>query len=204
MVNLAPTSFSPFSRRSWIYRRDNHLLGIIKMDEIRTLFAIIAVVISFFSFYFTRRFWLESNRPIVTAEIVENDSGVDMALFDLIVHNSGSRPAINIRLSAEKENIVKIFSENIALEHKNAVYDVFSDNRKIALLLNGKEARTAFFSFCNNGDLALDILQYGAKLPVSIYYEDVEGRFYTSNVILFVRGSYGFGGSVWGRPKQKI
>ena len=173
------------------------LLGITRMDEIRTTFTVIAVVVSLISLYFTRKFWLQSNRPIVSAEIVENSSGVGVALFDLVVYNSGSRPAANIRLFAEKENINQILSENITSKYRNEVCEVFSDKSKIALLLNGKEAKTAFFSFSNNGEQNADVLKYESNLPVSIYYEDIEGRSYTSNIVLFIRDSYGFGGSVW-------
>jgi hypothetical protein len=167
------------------------------MDEIRTAFSVIAVIVSSFSLYFTRRFWLQTYRPIITAEIVENSSGVGAALFDLIVHNSGSRPAINIKLCAKKENIEKILSKNATLENKDRVIEVFAPSNKIALLLNGKEAKTAFFSFCNISDHNLDILEYESELPICIYYEDIESRKYKSKITLFIRGVNGFSGSIW-------
>ncbi|EDN70159.1 hypothetical protein BGP_2240 [Beggiatoa sp. PS] len=167
------------------------------MEELRTIFSIIAIIISFGSIYYTRHFWLQSNRPIITAEIVENSSGVGIALFDLVISNSGNRPAINIMIQAEKADIEKIFSKNITETYKKAIYDIFSEKSKIALLSNGKETKTGFFSFSNTEKSDADILKYEEELPIKITYSDIEGRKFVSKINILTRASRGFGGGIW-------
>ncbi len=166
--------------------------------ELRTIFSFLAICISFFSFYSTRRFWFLTNRPIVTAEIVEKFSGVGTAAFDLVVYNSGNRPAVNIKLYSEKQDIENILSKNITQKDKEEVFDVFSTKNKIALLLNNKNAKTAFFSFSEKAHSDSDILIYEAELPIVISYSDIDGNEYSTSISLYIRESEGFGGSVWG------
>jgi hypothetical protein len=70
------------------------------MEEIRTSLAAFAVAVSLASLYLSRRLWLQSNRPIVTAAIVDYASGNMGAVFNLVVSNTGNRPATNVRLNA--------------------------------------------------------------------------------------------------------
>jgi hypothetical protein len=166
--------------------------------EIQTFLSVAAILISIFSLRSTRQFWFLTHRPIVTAEVIVNFDGVGMAAFDLVLYNSGNRPAVNITLYAEKQDVERILSANITQENKQEVLDVFSALNKIALLLNGKDAKTAFFSFSEKANTDADFLEYEAALPIVISYSDIEGKEYASNVCLFIRGSEGFGGSLWG------
>ncbi|MFC4523836.1 MULTISPECIES: hypothetical protein [Cupriavidus] len=67
-----------------------------------------ALFVSLLALAFTRRSWLETNRPIITAEIVKHDGGNEAMAFNLVVHNVGNRPATDIRLSARPEAISEI------------------------------------------------------------------------------------------------
>ncbi len=166
------------------------------MIEISTLIsAIVALITTFLTLYFTRRFWLLTHRPIITAEIVESASGVGVAVFDLAIYNSGNRPAININISAENKDLEKIFTENASESGKETTREVFSPSNKIALLLNGKNTKTHFGAFSNIGCNA-DILIYEAELPIHITYKDIEGRDYNENMVLYIRAAEGFGGAV--------
>ena len=167
--------------------------------ELRNLFSIVAVAISVATYISTRKFWFLTYRPIVTAEIIVNSSGIGMATFDLVVYNSGNRPAVNIKLYAERTDIENILSTNITQEKKKEVIGVFSSCNKIALLLNDKDAKTAFFSFSNQVGSDADWLQYERELPIVISYSDISGKEYSSNIILHIRGAEGFGGSVWAK-----
>lgn len=87
--------------------------------EISTGFALIALVISFWSIYTAKRLWFLEHRPIISAEIVINTSGVGIALLDLVVYNSGNRPATQIHLEAEQEHIEQIISLAACRERTN-------------------------------------------------------------------------------------
>ena len=165
------------------------------MIEYTTIISAVAAITSLVSLYFTRRFWLLTHRPIVTAEIVENTSGVGIVVFDLVVYNSGNRPAVNIKLCAESKDIEKIFSEKASRSDKEFIHEVFSASNKIALLLNGKEPNTAFGAYSENRCNG-DILKYQAELPIQIYYQDIDGRKYCENIVLYTRPAEGFGGAV--------
>ena len=167
------------------------------MIDLSTACQIITAIAAFWSVYSTRRFWLENNRPIVTAEIVVCASGVGAACFNLVVFNSGNRPAVNIRFEAEKEDIEKIISEGATEDDRDRIHNVFSENSKIPLLLNGGKVSTGFFSFSDRKGSQEDKLKYEGELFVKINYSDMEGEKYISEIFLRVRGSQGFGGSVW-------
>jgi hypothetical protein len=84
------------------------------IDELKTISTIVSItspIISILSLYFTSRFWFATNRPIVCAKIATYSSGDLMEHYNLIIHNSGNRPATNIRLYADKNDI-----ENIILK----------------------------------------------------------------------------------------
>jgi len=167
------------------------------MIDLSTACSVIAIIVAFWSVYYSRYFWIEDNRPIVTAEIVECASGVGVACFNLVVYNSGSRPAVDIRLEAEKEDVEKILSEGATEHDRTQIHNIFSGNPKIQLLLNGKDTLTAFSSFSNQKGSQADNLKYEGELSVKIKYSGIDGKKYISKVPLRVRGSKGFGGSVW-------
>ena len=164
--------------------------------EITTGVAIVALLISFWSIYTTRRLWSLENRPIITAEIQVDSSGVGIALLNLVVHNSGNRPATNIYFKAEPENIKKIISKNATKPNLAELNYIFSKDASIALLLGGQSTKTAFFSFSSKSDES-DILIGESSLPIKIYYTDIKENSYTSNLLLSIKDKEGFGGSVW-------
>lgn len=158
--------------------------------------SIIALLLSFLSIYTTVKLWFLENRPIVTAEITEESSGVGTALLNLTIYNSGNRPATNIYFEAEKENINKIISQSAKKEHIKEIDFIFSKSAIIPLLLNGDQTKTAFFSFSNNQKDA-DILLCNSSLPIKVYYSDNTGKKYTSSITILIKDKKGFGGSVW-------
>ena len=171
------------------------------MIELETAFSVIAILISFWSVYYTKRFWLESNRPIVSAVIELQIRGIGLASWNLVIYNSGNRPATNIRLEAKKEDIDAIISTGADESHKVAIYKIFSPDTYIALLLESKSAKTAFFSFSNEAGSPEDIVKYEGKLPIRIKYSDIEKRQYVSSITLYIRDNDGFGGGVWQSAK---
>ena len=68
----------------------------------------IAVLVSLLAYMFTRRSWYETYRPIVTARIETHDSGNVATAFNIVVYNTGNRPATYIRLHTNQKQLEKI------------------------------------------------------------------------------------------------
>ena len=77
----------------------------ITIEEIQTAITICAFLLSALALIFTRRTWFESNRPIVTAEIVTHSAGNVSITYNLVVHNTGTRPATDIKLLANSSDV---------------------------------------------------------------------------------------------------
>lgn len=164
--------------------------------EMGTGIAAVALLVSFWSMYTTKRLWFLEHRPIVTAEVIVESSGVGIALLNLVIYNSGTRPATTIFLEAEQDDIIKMLSKGVEKKHREEIYYIFSKNAIIPLLLDSQSTKTAFFSFsCDSSNQ--DILLCNSSLPISIHYSDIKGKKYTSNMIISIKDKVGFGGSVW-------
>lgn len=166
------------------------------MEEIKTFLTAFAVVISFVSLYFARRSWMQSNRPIVTAVIVEHASGNMGAVFNLMISNTGNRPATNVRLIAESEDIDKLIAPSADEGKRKSIHECFEAESTIPLLKNGEELTTAFGSISLPGSKD-QCLNYGAEIMIEITHNDLEGKNYKSVIPLKVHAREGFGGSVW-------
>lgn len=166
------------------------------MEEIKTFLTAFAVAISLASLYFARRSWMQSNRPIVTAVIVEHASGNMGAVFNLMVSNTGNRPATSVRLIAKPEDIDKLIAPSAEEEKRKYIHYCFDAESTIPVLKNGEELTTAFGSISHPGSKD-QCLNYGAEITIEITYNNLEGRNYRSIVPLRVHAREGFGGSVW-------
>lgn len=165
-------------------------------DEIRTAISVAAFVVSLASVYFSRRSWLQSNRPIVTTFIAEHHTGDVANIFKLVVSNTGNRPATNIRLRASAKDLSSLVKPTARLERKDNINQCFSDSATIPILRNGEELSTAFGAFTPNG-VDDEWLNYGAQIQIKIEYSDLDGRNYKSALPLKIYAREGFGGSTW-------
>jgi len=89
--------------------------------DISTGISSIALLLSAFAIYVTRQNWKETNRPIVTAAIETFTSGNIATLYNLCLHNSGNRPAVEIRIHALEKDIEKILDNSAPEFHSNSV-----------------------------------------------------------------------------------
>lgn len=169
-------------------------------DELKTALAVAALVISLVSLYFTKRNWIQSNRPIVTAFITEHHAGNMAATFNLLIANTGNRPAVRVRMHASPEAIRRLLEENAPSKHIKMIESNFLKSSEIPLLRNGEELITSFGAFTNNSHDE-PWLRYGSETEISITYQDLEGRRFESKQPLKVYAREGFGGGVWNDTK---
>jgi hypothetical protein len=165
-------------------------------EDWKLVLSVIAMVTSLISLYFTKVNWLQSNRPIVTAFITEHHSGNQASTFNLILANTGNRPAVRVRLTASNEDIRRLVEHGISDHRFKIIAQNFMASSEVPLLRNGEELTTSFGAFVPN-DADGKWLKYGAECEVAILYQDLEGRKYESKLPLKVYAREGFGGRVW-------
>ncbi|MBK6971436.1 MAG: hypothetical protein IPH26_00215 [Sterolibacteriaceae bacterium] len=169
-------------------------------DDLKTALSVGAILISLVSLYFTKVNWLQSNRPVVTAFITEHSSGISAATFNLVIANTGSRPAVRVRLHASEAEIASLLEPGVRDQKFKMIESNFLSASEIPLLRNGEELTTSFGAFTDNpGEDSW--LRYGSEAEVSITYKDLEGRKFESRFPIKVYAREGFGGGVWAAAK---
>ena len=172
------------------------------IEELRTIISVAALIASAISLYFTRRFWLQSNRPIITAFVDEHSSGNVSTTFNLVVSNTGNRPAVNIRLYASNTDLESLLDKEATKSHVDEVINCFSKESTITILRNGEELTTAFGAF--SGDQSVGKwLNYGAQISIIVTYEDLDRRSYKAHMPLKIYARHGFAGAIWGSNSSK-
>jgi hypothetical protein len=159
--------------------------------------SLIAVLVSLISYLFARRSWYETYRPIVTARIETHASGNMATVFDIVVYNTGNRPATDIRLRAEEKFLEKAFEENAAETMKSEIRACFSDEGTIPLLHSGSSTSNGFGVVGNDEST----LKYGLRIPIIIEYKDLNRRKLKSKQTLLFRDSTFFAGSGWAKKE---
>lgn len=168
----------------------------ISPDDLKTAASFGALAISLVSLYFTKANWLQSNRPIVTAFITEHSSGNMAATFNLVIANTGNRPAVRVRMHAPQSEIRSLLEPEARDKRFEMIESNFLKESEVPLLRNGEELTTSFGAFTNNSDEG-PWLRYGAEAEISITYQDLDGRKFESRQPLKVYAREGFGGGVW-------
>ena len=157
----------------------------------------LALVVSGISLYFTKVNWIQSNRPVVTAFVTEHHSGSKVATFNLIVTNTGSRPAVRVRLRASHSSIRCFVEEGVSEKRFDMIQSNFLRDSEIPLLRNGESLTTSFGAFTPD-DPDGPWLRYGAEADITIEYRDLDRRSYASAQPLKIYARDEFGGGTWG------
>lgn len=168
--------------------------------EPQTYVAVASAAISVAALFVTWRLWRETNCPIVTAEIRTHESRETGRTYELVVHNCGNRPAMNIGLTALRQHKDAAIAPSAPSVFREEVYRCFAAEHKIPLLLPNQSTRNGFGITTNDGDNALI---YGAKIPIEIVYKDIHGRSYSWPWTLIVKDTDFFAGSGWGAPETR-
>ncbi|WP_412517318.1 hypothetical protein [Shewanella algae] len=166
-------------------------------NVINTGVAVLALFLSVFSYLFTRRSWFENNRPIITAEIKTHSAGSMAITYNILVHNTGNRPAADVLLTTNEESIKRLLAESSTPAVAKEIRSIFSDAGEIALLHSGETVSNGF-GHTSGGDNSP--LNYGVKLPIRITYRGLSGKKYKTKQNLILKDSECFAGSGWGEP----
>jgi hypothetical protein len=147
-----------------------------------------ALLISIVSFIFAVLSWRESHRPIVVARI-STERGRNVASpIELVVENTGNRPAINVVLEADAEDLDRVLNPEASQAERAGVKRCFEADTYIPVLGNGQHVTNAFGSLQETGST----WRYKETLVVGIRYESLKGRKFFNRVPIWLVDNRGF------------
>ena len=165
------------------------------MEELRTVFSALAVLVSVISAWVVTRNWRQSNRPIVVAYVKTKKGGNKGIAYDLVVSNTGTRPATRIRLSCDRARLRQAYKNPDQPPFRDYIERCFDPSRELALLVHGESVPNSFGMTSEDPHNAT--WNYEAKIPVTISYSDLEGRKYKSELDVMIRDSDSLADGSW-------
>ena len=158
-----------------------------------TMIAAAALLTSFCSFLVSVYFWKRSFRPIVSAVVKTHAADEVVIQYDLVVLNSGTIPARNIRIRGEKKSLTSAFGRDASAENKTRWLACF--DQTIGLLQNNDRVSCSFGStMADDGGF----WKHKAIISITLTYEDWFGWKYTDKQDIQIIDSDSFTGYMWG------
>lgn len=158
--------------------------------------AVIALLVAVISFGLSIYFWRRSFRPIVTAAVKTHSGGNAALTYDLVVLNSGSIPAKNIRLRLVEPLSPSCFGSDATTENKENWLACFREESLVPVLQNGDRTSCSFGTTKNND---AGFWKYNSQIMVIITYDGWFGRTYREQQALKIVDSDSFTGFHWSR-----
>ena len=142
------------------------------------------------SLFFAVYSWRQANRPLVSARVTSQDGGNVGIALNLIVENTGNRPACGIRLLAKESDVLAALQQTAIPEDAQRC---FFSGIDIPVLANGRSTSNGFWHLGQP-----DSWRAGVKIPIKIKYKDLSGRRFSNKVHLFLADDAGFAQTFWG------
>ena len=171
----------------------------ITSDDVKTIVAVVASITSFIALWVSWWLWTETNRPIVTVEL-EADGGNVAVVYHLVVHNCGNRPATNIRLTALDAAKNAALVPTASVRAREQLQRCFAVEHQIQLLRHGESTKNALGAISTI--VADNELVHRASIPITVEYEDLQGRSYKTSLTIIIKDSKAFAGS-WYESNEK-
>jgi len=156
--------------------------------------SIFAAGISGFSLYWSFKSWKETYRPLITARVATHTAGNQAVALDLVVSNTGNRPAKNVILTADRRELEKAFAAASQDPLRQHVEHCFSD--AIVVIANGSSVSNSFG--CFSASEKDRTWKEPTIINIHVKYEDLDGRRYNHHQPLRIRADEGFAGGAWG------
>ncbi|OEZ56022.1 hypothetical protein JAB5_42990 [Janthinobacterium sp. HH103] len=168
-------------------------------DDWKTLMSASALIVSLCSLWISRRNWLQSNRPIISATVETYAGGNESIAYNLVVTNTGNRPAVSVRLFVSTDGAEKCMAPWVEKFKGSSttyahVLRCFSEKGEIPLLANGK-SMTNSFGYTRGDEETF--WHYGSTLRITIRYWDLDGRKYIVHQPIRIKDSEAFAGGMW-------
>jgi len=165
------------------------------MEEFKTVFSAVALVLAIVSFLVSMRNWRQSNRPVVVAFVKTHKGGNKGIAYDLVVANTGTRPATRIRLSCDPSKLRSAFKHPDQVPFQDDIERCFHPDRAIPLVVHGESVSNSFGMTSDDPKYATWIFE--SSFPVTIKYSDLSGKQFKSQLELTIRDSDSFAGGNW-------
>lgn len=154
-----------------------------------------ALAVSLLSYYFSIKSWRETHRPIVTARVTAPSGGTVSTVLHIIVQNTGDRPAKNVRLLVNTDDLESVLLRTPAnAAVAEAIIGCFSENALIPVLENGRSVSNSFGLLSNDANCTWRI---NSILNITVSYEDLNDRCFHHKVPLKLSDDTGFAQSFW-------
>lgn len=171
------------------------------MEDLRTWLTGFALAVSLWALWWSWRGWRESNRPLVTVHVESVDNKSGPIAYNLVVQNSGNRPALNVRLWTDLKILEKCIDAPAPRNETQELFfghvkSCFSPDAAIPLLAPGVKS-TSSFGYSGTGQHG-PFWKYRSTIFVDVAYLDIESHEYRHRILVQIRDTIGFGGGSWG------
>ena len=139
--------------------------------------------------------WKKSFRPMLSIMVVSHKFLEDRTALNLEIINSGSLPAKDIRLIANKDSLEEAYGSGVNDEDKNRWVCCFDEDNIINALQQNHKIHCSFGTFKENDT---GFWKYKSKIGVTLKYKDFFGRSYEDEQQLVLINSDSFTGYSWG------
>ena len=158
--------------------------------------SIASATIAILSFVFAIYSWRQANRPLVSVHVTAFSGGNTGIALNIVVENTGTRPAKDIRLIAEESDVLAALSTRS--EVPTDAQRCFFSKVSIPVLVHGRSTSNAF------GHLGQSSGSWrsGAEIPIKVVYGDLGHRRYSSKLRLLLADDAGFAQTFWGNKAR--
>lgn len=157
-----------------------------------------SMLVAIFSIYFTIRLWRKTNRPLVTARISTHSGGNVNIMLDILIENSGTRPALDVHLQAREADIRAAMLKPDERELPIHAKRVFLSNVVVPVVPNGGLLSNGFGCLGQDG-----VWRPGARIPIKVLYRSMDGSTYTEPGELLLHDDEGFAQTSWDGPSER-
>lgn len=177
--------------------------------DFKDIISVCSFALAFCSLYFSRKSWFDTYRPIVTVRVTTHESGNMATTLNLVVENFGNRPAKNIKLSVDSDELKSALLIQDGIDRK-AIERCFADETIIPVLANGQSISNSFGCLGIQYDTSSVSGRFGknersdwkvnSRFNVCIKYKDLNSKSYQEEMPILIASDRGFAGSVWEKP----
>jgi hypothetical protein len=156
----------------------------------------IALLVSILSVSFAVFSWREAHRPIVIARVTSVASGNVATTLQLLVENTGNRPARDIALTCEEIALDAVLDPKVRAQPPEDVEQVFASDTVVPVLENGRAITCAFGLFS-----AQDQSTWvpNSRLPIVSSHRSLGRRRFKESMTLLLADAHSFTGLQWSR-----
>lgn len=151
-----------------------------------------SALVAIASLVFAMKSWHRTNRPIVIARISTAQGGNLNIALNIVVENTGNRPAKEIKLTADKYAVLAALKDSSNKQIPIDAQRCLFDNHSIPVLANGKSATNAFGAIGTDGEWSA-----GARFSLRIEYKSLDGRKYRETMDIVLADDAGFAQTFW-------